>query len=214
MLEVEKYRETYLITLPSLHIENLLYGSPFVELNKTSFIISSSGYVAMIDYSGKGWLSGKKNSFTASLYPAGKEKEPLYTIDGQWTDTFTIRDGTKKAGGEIETYNAKTSKTTPLIVAPLDQQDAYESNRAWQHVAAAISKGDMDTVGIEKGKIENAQRELRRKEQNEGREWERRFFNRMPGCRIFETLSKPVGERIEIEKTGGVWRFDSAKAGN
>lgn len=212
MLEIANFKETYLITLPSLHIESLLYGNPFVELNKSSYIISSSGYVSKIDYSGKGWLSGKKNSFTASLYPAGKEKEPLYVIDGQWTDTFTIHNGTKKVGGELETYNAKTSKTTQLIVAPLDQQETYESNRAWQRVAAAISKGDMDTVGIEKGKIENAQRELRRKEQSEGREWERRFFKRMPGCTTFETLAKPVGERIEIEKTGGVWRFNSEKA--
>lgn len=213
LLEIANFKETYLITLPSLHIESLLYGNPFVELNKSSYIISSSGYVSKIDYSGKGWLSGKKNSFTASLYPAGKEKEPLYVIDGQWTDTFTIRDGKKKVGGDLESYNAKTSKTTQLTVAPLDQQETYESNRAWQRVAAAISKGDMDTVGVEKGKIENAQRELRRKEQSEGREWERRFFKRMPGCTTFEALAKPVGERIEIEKTGGVWRFDSEKAG-
>lgn len=212
LLEIANFKETYLITLPSLHIESLLYGNPFVELNKSSYIISSSGYIAKIDYSGKGWLSGKKNSFTASLYPAGKGKDPLYTVDGQWTDTFTIRDGTKKEGGELETYNARTSKTTQLLVAPLDQQHPHESNRAWQHVAAAISRGDMDTVGAEKGKIENEQRELRRKEQKEGREWERRFFKRTPGCPTFETLAKPVGERIESEKTGGVWRFDSEKA--
>lgn len=212
LLEIANFNETYLITLPSLHIEGLIYGSPFVELNKTSHIVSSSGYVAKIDYSGKGWLSGKKNSFAASLFLAGKEREPLYTIDGQWTDTFTIRDGRKKVG-ELETYNARTSKTTKLIVAPLDQQDAYESNRAWQQVAAAISKGDMDTVAVEKGKIENAQRELRRKEKSEGREWERKFFKRVPGCTTFEALAKPVGERIEIEKTGGVWRFDGEKAG-
>ena len=168
--------------------------------------------MAKIDYSGKGWLSGKKNSFTASLYPAGKEKDPLYTLEGQWTDTFIIRDGSKKNGDEIETCNARTSKTTPLIVAPLDQQDLYESNRAWQHVAAAISKGDMDTVGVEKAKIENAQRALRRKEQSEGREWERRFFKKVQGCQTFETLAKPIGERIESDKTGGVWRFDENKA--
>lgn len=212
MLEIAEYEETYLITLPSLHIESLL-GNPFVELNKTSYIKSSSGYVAKIDYSGKGWLSGKKNSFTACLYPvAGNEKKPLYSIDGQWTDTFTIHDCTGKTGGVLEIYNAKTSKTTPLIVAPLNKQEPYESNRAWQRVAAAISKGDMSTVGIEKGKIENAQRELRQKEKSEEREWARRFFNRMQECPVFETLAIPVGERIEKDKTDGVWRFDSKKA--
>lgn len=173
--------------------------------------------MAKIDYSGKGWVSGKKNSFTAVLYPTGKERDILYTIEGQWTDCFTIKSGggsgLKKAD-PIETYNAKTTKTTPLQTAPLDQQDPYESNRAWQKVAEGIVKGDMDVVHVEKSKIENSQRELRRKEQAEGREWQRRFFKRSsPPDRLFERLVKPIpGERIEAEKTGGVWRFDESKA--
>jgi hypothetical protein len=208
LLELAPFKETYLITLPSLHIESLLYGNPFVELNKSSYIVSSSGFVAKIDYSGKGWVSGKKNSFTASLYRAGQEKEPLYTAEGQWTDTFTIRDGSKKSAAAVDSYNAKANPTTQLIVAPLDQQGPYESHRAWQHVAAAIRRTDMDTVHIEKSKIENAQRELRKKEQAEGREWQRRFFQRLPGpCPIFEQLARVIGERIESDKTGGVWRF-------
>lgn len=211
LLEIAPFNETYLITLPSLHIESLIYGNPYVELNKANYIVSSTGYTAKIDYSGKGWLSGKKNSFTASLYPTGKEKAPIYTIDGQWTDTFTIRDGTRKHGGEIETYNAKTSKNTPLTVRPIAQQDPYESNRAWQYVAVAISKGDMDTVGAEKSKIENAQRELRKKEQSEGRKWERRFFKHVEGCSTFEKLANPLGEKIESDRTGGIWRFDQTK---
>lgn len=71
----------------------------------------------------------------------------------------------------------------------------------------------MDTVGIEKSKIENAQRELRKKEQAEGREWQRRFFKRVPlPCPTFEKLARPIAEKIESDKTGGVWRFDSDKA--
>jgi hypothetical protein len=48
-----------------------------------------------VDYSGKGWVTGKKNSFTATLQKTG-HKEILYTITGQWTDTFTIKQGTSK----------------------------------------------------------------------------------------------------------------------
>lgn len=84
-----------LITLPSLHIEGIVYGSPYVELNKNTTITSSTGFVATIDYSGKGWLSGKKNSFTATLSHEGS-KEVLYTIDGQWTDKFSIKEGKSK----------------------------------------------------------------------------------------------------------------------
>ena len=212
MFEIADYNETYLITLPSLHIEGLIYGNPFVELNKCTYISSSSGYVAKIDYSGKGWVSGKKNSFVATLYPANNEKEILYTIDGQWTDSFTIREGSKKHGAAIDSYSAKTSKITPLTVAPIEQQDPMESWKAWRTTKAAILKGDMDTTSTEKSKIENSQRELRRKEQAEGREWQRRYFSRLPAAdAAFDTLSKPIGEKIELEKTGGVWRFDPEK---
>lgn len=172
--------------------------------------------MAKIDYSGKGWVSGKKNSFTATLFPEGREKETLYTIDGQWTDGFTIREGGgKKSGPVVETYDAKAAKTTALTVAPLEQQDPLESHRAWHRVAEAIIKGDMDTTSLEKSKIENSQRELRRKEQAEGREWERRYFTRLNGADpVFEKLSRCIGERIESDRTGGVWRFKGAGGGS
>ena len=183
-----------------------------MELNSCTYITSSTGYVAKIDYSGKGWLSGKKNSFTAALYPEGKEKDILYSVDGQWTDTFTIKKGNSKIPSVLETYNANTAKTTPLSVKPLDQQEPYESNRAWNKVAEGIIKGNMDQVHVEKSKIENEQREMRRKEQAEGREWQRRFFKRSNKPEPFwEKLAKPIGERIEADKTGGVWRFDESK---
>lgn len=83
-----------IISFPSLHIEGIVYGSPYVELNKSSTIVSSTGYVAKIDYSGKGWVTGKKNTFAATLSKEGS-KDILYTIDGQWTDSFTIKEGGK-----------------------------------------------------------------------------------------------------------------------
>ena len=140
----------------------------------------------------------------------------LYTIDGQWTDTFNIKAGADhkmKKADIIDSYNARTAQKTALDVVPLEQQDPYESNRAWEKVAAAIVKSDMDTVHIEKSKIENSQRELRKKEQSEGREWQRRFFTRSATADpVFEQLVKAIpGERIESDKTGGVWRFDESK---
>lgn len=206
------------MSIPALHIEGLIYGKPFVELNSCTYISSSSGFVSKIDYSGKGWVSGKKNSFTATMYPAGKEKDILYSVEGQWTDGFTIKEGagaTKKTShtATVDTFLHKNAQRTPLTLAPIEEQDPYEAKRAWAPIAQAIVKGDMDTTSAEKSKIENAQRELRKKEQAEGREWERLFFTKQPGPdKMFETLAKPIGQSIEAEKTGGVWRFDEAKA--
>lgn len=212
LLHLDKYNEDYLITIPALHIEGLIYGNPFVELNNKTYIVSSSGYVARVDYSGKGWVSGKKNSFDAVLYKNGQEKDPLYTIDGQWNESFTIRKGSKKHGGVIDSYAASLNKTTPLQIAPLEQQGELEAHRAWKKVIDAIIKGDMDTTNYEKSKIENAQRELRKKEQAEGKTWERRYFTKLESDPLFDKLAKPIGEKIEADRTGGIWRFDVNKA--
>ena len=209
-------KEKYLITLPNLHIESLIYGTPFVELEKSTKIASSSGYVAKIDFSGKGWLSGKKNTFTASLYKASEgEKKPLYTIDGQWSDTFHVKNAHTKQ--VIDTWVVGDNKTTPLTLAPLEEQDLYESRRAWRDVAINIEHSDMDAVSAHKSRIENAQRELRRVEKSEGREWERRFFNRVDEKdddaevqRLASTLDLPGN--LDGDKTGGIWRFDASRA--
>ncbi|WEW55127.1 Oxysterol-binding protein 4 [Emydomyces testavorans] len=209
-------RETYLITLPALHIESLIYGTPFVELDRSSYIVSSTGYIAKIDYSGKGWLSGKKNSFSAILYHESEgEKNPIYAADGRWSKEFTIKEARGKKQ-EIEKYDAKATKTTPLTLAKLEDQDIYESRRAWRDVALAIERGDMDATSLAKSKIENAQRELRKLEREEGREWERRFFRRADinqdevAKKLFGLLSTsdPTAAAIESDKTNGVWRFD------
>ncbi|PHH80847.1 hypothetical protein CDD80_6406 [Ophiocordyceps camponoti-rufipedis] len=217
-IPVGKDTERYLITLPSLHIEGLIFGSPFVELDGTSTIASSSGYTAKIDYSGRGWLSGKKNSVVAVVHPTDKEKDVLYNITGQWTKDFEIYKGPVKKNSKatlIETYDAAGTAQAELQVAPLDRQHPLESRRAWAKVAEAIQKGDMEAVSAEKGKIEQAQRNMRSKERSEKRTWERRYFSAVDGDdKTLQELGKAAGVPLDGDqaKTGGLWRFDAEKA--
>ena len=217
--------ETYLITLPALHIENLIYGAPFVELGKFIHIVSSSGYVAKIDFAGKGWLSGTKNSFTASLWKEGEgsEKTPLYSAAGQWSKEFTMKQGDAKKGKEVETLKPTNVKIAKLNVAAIEDQDVVESRRAWSKVAHSIEKGDMDAVAHCKSRIENAQRALRKKEHEEHRDWNRTFFTQAdPKDALEETFQRLVKvatsyglngwEGVAPDKTAGVWRFDAQKA--
>lgn len=53
-LPKSKSSETYLITLPKLVIEGIFFGKPYVELCEHSKIMSSTGLMCQIDYSGKG----------------------------------------------------------------------------------------------------------------------------------------------------------------
>jgi len=112
---------------------------------------------------------------------------------------------------QLDSYNAKITKTTPLYVAPLDRQDPLESRRAWAKVQEAIGKGDLETTGTEKSKIENEQREMRKKEKEENREWERRFFTRVDENPIFTKLAEKREIVAEADKTNGIWVFDEAK---
>lgn len=144
------------------------------------------------------------------MYPEGKPKEPVYTVDGQWSAGFSIKDAKTKK--EIDSFDPAKSPTTKLTVQTIEEQDGMESRRAWQKVAIAIQKGDMDTTSAEKGRIENEQRDMRKKEKEEGREWERRFFSRTEKDAVFDTLGKKIGETLDAEKTGGVWAWDATKA--
>ena len=125
MLHLDAFDEDYLITLPSLHIVGLIGGNPYVELNGSNYIVSSSGYTAKMDYSGKGYFSGKQNTFSATLYPHGKEgskSDILYTAEGAWTDSFTIKDSGKN---EVLSYKAKDEPKTDLQVPAINDQDPW-----------------------------------------------------------------------------------------
>ncbi|KAK4570403.1 Oxysterol-binding protein 4 [Recurvomyces mirabilis] len=215
VLHLDKYNEDYVITLPSLHIEGLITGSPYVELNKSSYIVGSNGFTSRIDYSGKGWVSGSKNSLSAIMYPHGKEKDKhavIYTAEGSWTDKFTIKDAKKST---VDTYDAKKEPKTPLKVAPIEEQDPLESRRAWKRVADAIVKGDLNQTSGEKTVIEEHQRALRKREASEKRQWERRFFTQAAKLPEIEKLIRevPYGS-LETDQTNGIWIFDQEKARN
>jgi hypothetical protein len=72
----------------------------------------------------------------------------------------------------------------------------------------------MDLTAAEKTKIENEQRDLRKKEKDEGREWERLFFTRTKTHPVFEKLAGSIGETLDSDKTDGVWMWDAQKAEN
>lgn len=210
MLHLDGFNESYLITLPSLHIEGLITGSPYVELNSSTYIQSSTGYTARIDYSGRGWVSGKKNTFSAVLYPEGKEKDVIYKADGQWNESFQIKEAKTKT--VVDTFDHKCTSTTPLTVAEIEDQDHFETRRAWKKVSGAINQGNMELTSAEKTIIETRQREMRQQEKDEGREWERKFFSRATEFRLFEQLAGKIGESINDSQTNGVWSFDKQKA--
>ncbi|ODQ68494.1 Oxysterol-binding protein [Nadsonia fulvescens var. elongata DSM 6958] len=175
LVYIKEYDEHYLITLPVLHIEGILSFAPYVELEGHSFIQSTSGYSADLSYSGKGYFSGKKNSFKATISKSAikQEGKPLYSIKGQWTGTSMVKN--EATGKEELFYDSKSTPQYTFSVKPLEEQHEYESRKAWLKVSEAIKLGDYDLISKEKSKIENAQRDLRKAEEA-GKPWQSRFF--------------------------------------
>lgn len=186
MLSVKQYghallelaNDSYLITLPPLHIEGILVASPFVELEGKSYIQSSSGLTCVLEYSGRGYFSGKKNSFKARIYKNSKESKAkenaIYTISGQWSGSSKILKKNQTESALF--YDATRTPAEHLKVKPIEEQHFLESRKAWKDVAAAIKAGDFDLISQTKTELEERQREMRKDEESKGVSWQRRWF--------------------------------------
>lgn len=155
--------DLYLITLPHLVIEGLWYGSPYVELSGTSYISSSTGYLATINYLGKGYFSGKAHSYKATVSPSSQPTHPLYEVEGQWSGSSKFK-GKGPKGKDDLFWDASNAKEE-LKVEPVENQGEMESRKVWQKVADGIRSGNYESASKEKSLIENAQRQKRKDEE-------------------------------------------------
>jgi len=171
--------ESYTVTLPPLHLEGFIYGSPFIEVDKSSEIRSSeSGYTCTFQYSGAGWVSGQSHTLKGEI--RNKAGELLYTLSGFWNTLVEIKN--EKTGETSEfVKHAADSETVQPTVVPVADQHELESQRAWQKVAEAIRANDNEAVRVHKTALEDAQRQLRKDEAADGRTWQHRWFTKSDG---------------------------------
>ncbi|QIW94821.1 hypothetical protein AMS68_000339 [Peltaster fructicola] len=199
ILHVDKYDEDYLIPLPNVRVKGILTG-PYPELHGTYTIVSSSGYIAVVEFTGKGFLGfgGEKNHLQAKVYKGHKAGgDPLYTVEGGWAHSFTFKD---RAGKEIDTYDVATAPATACRTLPIEEQDPWESQRAWKDVIDGIHAGDMRKVSESKTKLENAQRAMRKKPELSEDAWQPLFFTKTDSHPIAQRLHDAVGQNLNIEE--------------
>ncbi|EME83075.1 oxysterol bindin protein [Pseudocercospora fijiensis CIRAD86] len=214
ILHLDEFNEDYLIPLPDVKVKGIVTGSPYPELQGSHSLISSSGYIAEVDFSGKGMLglSGEKNHVKASVYGTGdkKHKDALFTAEGSWSRGFDIQD---RSGRVIDSYDVAAAKASDFRVLPEQEQDPWESRKAWRRVIESIHKGDMHSVANHKSELENAQRELRTRPETAEESWQCLFFSRESRHPVAEKLLSEVDQRVDSKSTCGVWRFNAEAAG-
>ena len=210
ILRLEKWHESYLIPLPNVKVSGILTGTPYPELGGVYFVSSSSGYMARVEFEGKGWLGGKekKHSFEARLYKEGEEERVLYSVAGHWDREFVIRDEVK--GEDIEVFDSAKEKVTELKTEGMEEMDEWETRKAWKGVREALQRGDMLGTSKKKNEVEQGQRQMRKDEAREGKVWERVFFKDAKKDVVAEMLASKIGAKIIAEDTMGIWAFDES----
>ena len=145
ILHIDRFNEDYLIPLPNVKVKGILTGTPYPELHGTYHIVSSSGFISEIDFSGKGFLSGKKNTVDATLYKDGQKEHPIYSVSGQWNEKLSFNEW--ESGIPIEIIHVTALKSTPMNVDNLDQQDPVSKINArrfqWTGLRSVAFKTDV-----------------------------------------------------------------------
>jgi len=180
-------RESYLITLPRLRIEGLWYGSPYIELADTCYIVGG-GFISTIDFKGKGYFSGKSHSFkstTAPLPGQGGAGPREVVVEGTWHECSKY---VKGGSGTFHEVHEKKEEVVPLEWT--SELGEYETRRLWFLVAKGIREGDFEIASREKSRIENEQRQRRKDEQAEGTTWELKHFEHVDNDPIYESLGR------------------------
>lgn len=208
ILHIDTFDEDHLLPLPDVQVKGFLSGALYPELSGTYNLLSSGGYTTEVNFSGKGLLSGgDKNQVDAVMYKTDDAKKvPLYTLKGLWNDRFTFFDS---SGAELETFDVNATEPALESLPAVSQQDSWESRRAWAKVVQALHQGDQKQVVAEKGKLEDAQRQMRREEKEKGEEWRARYFTKAGTDPVLEQMSKQM-DKSDAERligSQGVWRF-------
>ncbi|KAG0215460.1 glycerol ethanol, ferric requiring protein [Mortierella sp. NVP41] len=160
IVTLPKFNETYLITLPSLNIRGIITGRPSVELSGATYIVSSAGMVASIEYSTKGYFSGERNSFKATLKPLDGGSA-FYTAQGVWSGVSNYVDLMEEGDDEPQLFfDSLADKPVAPELKLKDEMGPLESHKLWAKVTDAINARDYGTASREKSKIEDAQRVL------------------------------------------------------
>ena len=167
MLHINKYNEDYLLPFPKAQMKGLMSGKLYSELTGTFQIVSTSGFVSELDLSNRTALgsgSGDKNHFHAKVYKNGNVKAPMYSMEGSWSDKYTIRD--KSSNKVLETVDTGVPQRPQYS----KQADQWEAQVAWKETMEHVSKGNASKAGAAKNKLEGAQRILRQKHLKDARQ--------------------------------------------
>jgi hypothetical protein len=165
-IHVEPTKETYICSWPDVYIRGLIFGTFFMELcGKTKLVCEESGIVCEIEFKPKPMWGGEANEIEVEV--KSMNGKHLYSLFGKWDDVIYIKNrgkNKKKDDNEKRVFlEALKQKKLCKNIRDMKDQNEYESQTLWAPLTQAIKKQDLKAASDAKSKIEQTQRDRRKK---------------------------------------------------
>lgn len=163
-----------MIDFPDLLIRGVLTGGAYIELGGTCTIVGSNNTKAVIEFVPKPWFGGEYNHIKGSLYSDGKIH---YNLSGRWSHQSFYSKAGDTSGQKELLFDAEAEPMAERVTAPVSEQSELETHRIWGPVSEALKKKDFKLANVEKSKIEDWQRGIRKERELKKEVWEPKLFN-------------------------------------
>lgn len=163
-----------MIDFPDLLIRGVLTGGAFIELGGSCTIVGSNNTKAVIEFVPKPWFGGEYNHIKGSLYSGGKV---YYNLSGRWSHQSFYSKAGDASGDKELLFDAEAEPMAERITAPVQEQKEIETHRVWGPVTEALKEKNFKAANVEKSKIEDWQRGIRKEREVKKEVWEPKLFN-------------------------------------
>uniref|UniRef100_A0A2K6KNN1 Oxysterol-binding protein n=1 Tax=Rhinopithecus bieti TaxID=61621 RepID=A0A2K6KNN1_RHIBE len=173
--------EDYTLTMPYAHCKGILYGTMTMELGgKVTIECAKNNLQAELEFKLKP-LFGGSTSINQISGKITSGEEVLASLSGHWDrDVFIKEEGSGSTALFWTPSEEVRRQRLRQHTVPLEEQTELESERLWQHVTRAISKGDQHRATQEKFALEEAQRRRARERQESLTPWKPQLFHLDP----------------------------------
>jgi len=181
-IELSKFKETYELTRPTFWTTGVLgIGKQRQEfIGETKLVCAESDLEATVEYKAKGLLGirGEANVVVGKIKKKSTGKV-LYEIVGVWDKEVKVKDMKTKKDRVLFDYDkVKAEKSMSMWVPPKADLEPHNSMKVWEKCSEAIWAVDTAAANEEKKRVEDAQRELKKRRQEVGVEWKPALFVR------------------------------------
>jgi hypothetical protein len=210
--------ECYSWTVATVFLRNIVMGEKYVEpVGTVNVINESTGAKATIEFKTKGMFGGRSEDVTVETYDPSGIHTGLSLV-GTWTSSLRVIEAGKATGPEIwnvgrlvkdsEVRYGLTEFAAGLNeITELEEGKLPITDSRLRRDQRAAENGRLDVAETEKGKLEDGQRERRKRLEEKGEVWKARWFTKVDtGDQGEEAWILKIGkEGYWEERAKGVW---------